>query len=108
MSEADTIAVACRGSKATAFIRSKRPKSIEGMTNWREKSKKLLNGEDGVPKVTGLLSAFTGPEGPAENLDRTERLVRLLIAADRLVADAEKQRTELLDDQPADQITTEP
>jgi hypothetical protein len=69
------------GSKVTAFITSKRPKSRDGMTDWREKSKKLLNGEDGVPKVTGLLSAFTGPQGLAENLDRTERLLRLLIAA---------------------------
>jgi transposase-like protein len=69
------------GKKVTAFIRSKRPQSREEMANWREKSKTLLNGGDGVPKVTGLLSEFTGPQGPAENLERTERLLRLLIGA---------------------------
>jgi transposase-like protein len=69
------------GSKVTVFITSKRTQSELGMANWRAKSKKLLNGEDGVPKVTGLLSAFTGSRGPAENLERTERLLRLLLAA---------------------------
>jgi hypothetical protein len=67
------------GKKVEAYITSQRPKSRDGMTNWREKNKKLLNGGDGVPKITGLLSS-SAPEG-SENLDRTERLLRLLIAA---------------------------
>jgi hypothetical protein len=41
-----------------------------------------LNGGDGVPKVSGLLASFALAQAPAENLDRTERLLRLLIAAD--------------------------
>jgi transposase-like protein len=68
------------GPKVTAFITSTRPKSIEGLANWRDKSKKLLNGENGVPKVTGLLSTFAS-HGSAENFERTERLLRVLLAA---------------------------
>ena len=69
------------GSKVTAFITSKRPQNEVGMANWRARSRKLLNGEDGVPKVTGLLTAFAGSKGSAEKLERTERLLRLLFAA---------------------------
>jgi transposase-like protein len=69
------------GTKVTAFISSKRPQSELGMATWRAKSKKLLNGENGVPRVTGLLSTSAGSRGPAENLERTERLLRLLLAA---------------------------
>lgn len=67
------------GRKVEAFITSKRPKSSDGMTNWREKSRQLLNGNVAAPQVCGLLALH--PKGPAENLDRTERLLRLLIAA---------------------------
>ncbi|MBR1272819.1 hypothetical protein JQ629_35635 [Bradyrhizobium sp. AUGA SZCCT0222] len=69
------------GTTVTAFISSTRPTSKAGRLNWYLKSKKRLNGEDGVPKVTGLLSAFARAEAPAENLERTERLLRVLIAA---------------------------
>jgi transposase-like protein len=80
------------GSKVTAFITSKRPQNKTGMANWRAKSKKLLNGEDGVPKVTGLLSAFAGAKGSAEKLKRTERLLRLLLAAVPKLSKAAKRK----------------
>jgi hypothetical protein len=67
------------GRKVEAFITSTRPKSFDGMTNWRAKSKQLLNGNVAAPQVSGLLSSHAN--GTAENLDRTERLLRLLIAA---------------------------
>jgi hypothetical protein len=70
------------GRKVRAYISSKRPQSTAGQEIWRERYKKLLNGGDGVPKVSGLLSSFKLAQAPAENLDRTERLLRLLILAD--------------------------
>jgi hypothetical protein len=57
------------GWKVHAYISSKRPKGEPQITNWRQRSKQLLNGGDGVPKVSGLLSSFA-PEC-SENLDRT-------------------------------------
>jgi len=69
------------GRKVEAYITSKRPQSSEGMTNWSKKSKELLHGETSAPKATGLLSGFTRVQGRVENLERTERLLRLLIAA---------------------------
>jgi transposase-like protein len=80
------------GSKVRAYISSKRPQSRDGMQNWREKSKKLLNGEDGVPKVTGLLSTFMPTQGPAENLERAERLLRLLIASTPKLSKSAKRK----------------
>jgi hypothetical protein len=59
---------------------------MAGRENWRKRPKKLLNGGDGVPKVSGLLASFMPAQAPLENLDRTERLLRLLIAADPKVA----------------------
>jgi transposase-like protein len=94
------------GKKVTAFITSKRPKSVDGMANWRDKSRKLLNGEDGVPKVTGLLSAFTGPQGPAEKLERTERLLRLLIAAVPKLSKSAKKKAAKLNRLERDTIPT--
>jgi transposase-like protein len=78
------------GKKVEAFITSKRPKSTEGITNWREKSKVLLNGGDGVPKISGVLSS-SAREG-SENLDRTERLLRLLIAATPRLSKSAKRK----------------
>jgi transposase-like protein len=69
------------GRKVEAFITSKRPKSREGMMNWRNKSKQLLNGDVSAPKATGLLSTFARSHDATENLERTERLLRLLVAA---------------------------
>jgi transposase-like protein len=80
------------GSKVTAFITSKRPQNEAGMANWRAKSRKLLKGGDGVPKVTGLLSAFAGSKGCAEKLERTERLLRLLLAAAPKLSKAAKRK----------------
>ena len=45
-------------AKVEAYITSQRPKSDDGRASWRQKSKLLLNGGDGVPKVTELLSSF--------------------------------------------------
>jgi hypothetical protein len=84
------------GTTITAFIRSTRPTSKAGRINWWLNSKKRLNGEDGVPKVTGLLSSFALPGAPAENMDRTERLLRLLIAAaPKLSKSAKKKAAKL-------------
>lgn len=72
------------GHKITAFISSKRPKpKWRGVrAYWIEKNKRLLKGDVSAPKASGLLSSFGLTQNPAENLDRTERLLRLLIAAD--------------------------
>jgi transposase-like protein len=70
------------GRKVQAYISSKRPQSPERLEVWRERNKGLLNGGDGVPKVTGLLASFKLERAPPENLNRTERLLRLLIEAD--------------------------
>ena len=78
------------GKKIEAYITSQRPKSPDGMSVWRKKSKLLLNGGNGVPNVTGLLSLPT-PEG-SENLDRTERLLRLLIAATPKLSKSAKRK----------------
>ena len=80
------------GSKVTAFTTSKRPQNETAMAIWRAKSRKLLNGEDGVPKVTGLLSALAGSKGSAEKLERTERLLRLLLAAAPKLSKAAKRK----------------
>jgi transposase-like protein len=73
------------GSKITAFISSKRPKPKWRGTRayWSDKNRRLLKGEVSAPapKATGLLSSFKRAQGPADNLDRTERLLRLLMAA---------------------------
>jgi hypothetical protein len=68
------------GRKITAFITSTRPKPrYQGaQAYWREKNRRLLKGEVSAPKATGLLASA---DAPTENLDRTERLLRLLIAA---------------------------
>ena len=60
------------------------------MSVWRKKSKLLLNGGNGVPNVTGLLS-LPAPEG-SENLDRTERLLRLLISATPKLSKSAKRK----------------
>ena len=78
------------GKKIEAYITRQRPKSAEGKSVWRKKSKLLLNGGDGVPNVTGLLSSFTS-DG-SENLDRTERLLRLLISATPKLSKSAKRK----------------
>jgi transposase-like protein len=78
------------GRKVEAFITGKRPKK-ERLDIWREKSKKLLNGEVNAPKASGLLSSFARADAPAENLDRTERLLRLLVAASQSRKGAKKK-----------------
>lgn len=70
------------GRKVTAYISSKRPQRPERLEIWRENNKKRLNGGDGVPEVTRLLASFKLEQAPPENLNRTERLLRLLIEAD--------------------------
>jgi|KBSMisStandDraft_5_1062788.scaffolds.fasta_scaffold639443_1 transposase-like protein len=77
------------GKKIEAYITSQRP-NPDGMSVWRKKSKLLLNGGNGVPNVTGLLS-LPAPEG-SENLDRTERLLRLLIAATPKLSKSAKRK----------------
>lgn len=69
------------GRKITAFISSTRPKPKKWRGKkayWADKNKQGLTGEVSTPKATGLLSSA---EDPTENLESTERLLRLLIAA---------------------------
>jgi hypothetical protein len=64
------------GRKVEAYITSTRPKSMDGMASWRERSRQLLNGNVAAPKATGVLALHA--KGTADNhLDRTERLLRL-------------------------------
>lgn len=65
------------GYTVRVFLTNTRPPKPENLQTWREKYKARRGGGDGVPKVTGLLAALA----PTENLERTERLLRVLLAA---------------------------
>jgi hypothetical protein len=65
------------GHTVRVFLTSTRPPKPENLGIWREKYKARRGGGDGVPKVTGLLASLA----PAETLVRTERLLRVLLAA---------------------------
>jgi hypothetical protein len=68
------------GRKVTALISSTRPKrKWQGVrAYWIAKNKRLLKDEGPAPKATGILWSA---EAPTENLESTERLLRVLIAA---------------------------
>ena len=79
------------GRKVKAYITSTRPKSMDGMASWRERSRQLLNGNVAAPKATGVLALHA--KGTADNhLDRTERLLRLLIAAKPKLSKSAKRK----------------
>ena len=79
------------GRKVEAYITSTRPKSMDGMASWRERSRQLLNGNVAAPKATGVLALHA--KGTADNhLDRTERLLRLLIAAKPKLSKSAKRK----------------
>jgi transposase-like protein len=65
------------GHTVRVFLTNARPPKPENLGIWRDKYRTRRGGGDGVPKVTGLLASLA----PAENLERTERLLRVLLAA---------------------------
>jgi transposase-like protein len=70
------------GHTVRVFLTNTRPPKPENLGIWRDKYKARRGGGDGVPKVTGLLASFALEVAPAEDdLERTERLLRLLLAA---------------------------
>ncbi len=80
------------GAKVRAVIEKAQPKYAEA------RKKKLLaagkHPSQHTIEATGLLSSFAGSNAVQENLDRTERLLRLLIIADPKVLKSARKKAE--------------
>jgi len=86
------------GTKARAVIEKAQPKYVGAppLANYRPRKNKLLAAgnhpsQHKIP-TTGLLSSFDRDGARSENLERTERLLRLLLATDPKPWRAEKKR----------------
>ena len=76
------------GTKVRAVIKKAQPKYADApkFANYRPRKNKLLaagkHPSQHTIEATGLLSAFAKDSARTDNLERTERLLRLLVAAD--------------------------
>ena len=76
------------GTKVRAVIKKAQPKYADApkLAGYRARKNKLIaagkHPSQHTIQATGLLSSFVGGNAARENLDRTERLLRLLIIAD--------------------------
>jgi transposase-like protein len=76
------------GTKVRAVIKMAQPKYADApkLTNYRPRKNKLLaagrHPSQHTIETTGLLSSFARDSARTDNLKRTERLLRLLVAAD--------------------------
>lgn len=76
------------GTKARAIVKETQPKFIGAppLTNYRPRKNKLMARGDHPSQhtieITGLLQSFARGGAHTDNLERTERLLRLLVTAD--------------------------